>query len=814
MLIILSKIGRRQVLIRAVVLIGLTPHCVLAQAADNQGDAISEQSQNVEGHTGNLDDANAAASTTESQTPGSRPSENTALEEIVVSATRSGDTLNDTPISVSITSDAELRNTNITDVETLSARLANAQLAVTPTNTFLFIRGLGTGAVRSAEQSVGFFVDGVFLGRPQVALFDFLDVDQVEVLRGPQGAILGKNTVAGAVNVQTSPATREPEGYAEALTGNNGQRRVRGAISGPLSKTLSGRLAYSEVEEDGYLYNTTLDRTDVGRPGRTARGKLRWNPTQNQSYGISLQAASVNQTGDSFEISEASDELLTLYRLFDPETSTDITDNRTHTDNRNSGANIDGQDLIIDADWTPDFGRIRFLGSASRQDTLADFDTDISPVPLLTFPSDEKYRQQSAELRLDKFFGWGDITAGLYYLHSDLDLQVDINAFEAGLDALIAPLANSATDSNLGTLLGTLLGDLGSTLAGSGLFDPAQAAAGSSRHRLVQKQNTLSAFGSVRWYFGERWTLRVDGRLTRETKDGDQSINFEGLTGPVLGFALGEEEYELDAKRSETNFSPRVSLLADITPALSSYITVAQGFKSGGFNNLAAVAERAEFEDERSLTYEAGLRFNSIYRVSGEIGVFRTEFDNLQVASLDGTEFFVGNAARATTQGLELSSRWLIGYGFALFGTFGYTDAEYDEYENAPARASSDADSQDLSGEVLQRAPKYSGSMQLDFTSVLPKLRLPVVLGAVAEGASAQFLAIDLDPIDSQPSYLRYNAFAGISDPSGKLTLKLIGRNLSDEIVRREAGDVALVGAHFVGVYPPRSLAVELGYRF
>lgn len=737
-----------------------------------------------------------------------------ALEEVIVTATRSGDTLADTPISVTITADTELRETNITDLETLSDRLPNAQLAITPTNTFLFVRGLGTGSVRSAEQSVGFFVDGVFLGRPQVALFDFLDLEQVEILRGPQGAVLGKNTVAGAVNVQTAPATLETEGYIEHLRGERGQRRTRGALSGALTDNLAGRLALSDVDEDGFLFNTTQERTDLARPGRSGRAKLSWTPTEAQRYAFTWQAASIRQAGDSFELSQADDDTLSLYRRFDPETRADVTDNLTHTDNTRSGADIRGRDLILDADWETPFGQLSFLGSRSRQDTVADFDVDISPVPFLTFPSDEEYRQRSAELRFNRLFSWGDVSTGLYYFRSDLDLLVNINVFEAGLDAVLGPLANNTTGLDTGTTLGALVTAAGTLANAGGADDPDGAAAGTSRHQLIQRQETQSAFASLRWDFWSIWTLRLDGRYTEETKKGDLTLEHQGTTGPLLGDALGEEEYELRAERREYNFSPRISLLADIAPRLTGYVTAARGFKSGGFNNLAAVPERAEFDEENSTTLEAGLRLSETGSFSGELGLFHSDFRNLQVAALDGTEFFVGNAARANTQGLELSGRWRIGYGFSLAFALGYLDAEYERYENAPARADSDEDSQDLSGRVLQRAPKYSGSVQLGFEAILPKVGLPVALGVVAEGASEQFLNVDLDPIDSQSGFVRYNAFADLSGPDGRWSLRCIGRNLTDEIVLRESGDVAVVGAHFAGVFPPRSISAEIGYRF
>lgn len=731
-----------------------------------------------------------------------------ALDSVVVTATRSKDPIAKTPISVVVTRDQQLRETNIKSIESLSARLPNAQLALTPTNTFLFVRGLGTGGVRSAEQSVGIFVDNVFLGRPQAALFDFLDVEQVELLRGPQGALLGKNTVAGALNIKTAAVSREPEGYVEALGGSDGQRRIRGAYSAALSKTLAGRIAYSETDDDGTLFNTTQQRRDLARPGRAGRAKLQWLPIDGLDIGLSVQSARLRQTGDSFELSRASQQTLAIYRRYDPETTVDINDGKTHTDHQQSGALIEGDDLIFSAKLALDAGDVQFTGSASRQDTAADFDLDVSPVPLLSFPSIEGYRQRSAELRYNRPVSWGQITLGSYYFQSDLDLLVDINLFADGTDGFAAPLVDEATGLPVAGLasqtLGTLLGVAGVAPIGSG----------QSRHHLVQQQKSYAGFGVLRWDVVERLRLQLDGRLTREIKRGNQSIVFNGSSGRLIGEALGEEEYTLLATRSETDFSPRVSALFQINAPLSSYLTLAQGFKSGGFNNLAAVPERAEFKGEQSFTTEAGVRLKSTHGISGAVTVFRTRFKNLQVAALDGTEFFVGNAARARTQGVELSARWRSSFGLGVGTELGYLDAKYDRYQGAPAVAGSNQNSQDLSGRTLQRAPKFSGSVQVDYLTLLPFVRLPAALGVVAEGASHQFLNIDLDPIDAQGSTVRYNAYAAISDRSQAFSLRLIGRNLTNDVVRREAADIAVVGAHSVGLFPPRSVAAELGYRF
>lgn len=741
------------------------------------------------------------------------------FDAVVISATPTADTLSQTPISVSVTTDTELRETNVTDLENLSDRLPNAQLALTPTNTFLFVRGLGTGSVRSAEQSVGFFVDGVYLGRPQVALFDFLDLDQVELLRGPQGAILGKNTVAGAVNVRTASANPYLEGYAEFLGGDDDRRRGRAALSGPITDTLAGRVAFSETREDGHLFNTTKDRFDLARPGQGGRGKLQWTPNDLIYTELTVQAAKILQNGDSFELSQASEQTLQLFRQFDPETSADITDSTTHTDHPDSGARIDGSDVIGRVEWTPDFGSFRVLASTSEQDVVADLDLDISPAPFLNLPSVESYRQCSLELRFDRETPWGDYSVGVFGFRSDLDLAVDIVVFDQGGAAFAAPVLNSMAPGS-GDAAMAAIGALGPALGVAEVDDLVSVDRGASLHRLIQQQTTYSVFGSTRWYLDDIWTVRLDARWTRETKAGNQVLQHEGPTGQALGEVLGEEEYTLNAERTETDVSPRLSVLAEITPALSSYVTVARGFKSGGFNNLAAVPERAEFQEENSETYEAGLRLQTGFGVSGSLGLFHTEFDNLQVAALDGTEFFVGNAAAATTQGAELSARWDSTFGAYVAADLGYLRARYDDYVGAPARADQSSGpgepppSQDLSGRVLQRAPRWSGSLQVGAVAPLPWLDWPVGIGAVAEGASHQFLNIDLDPIDAQPGYVRYNAFAGLAGPKQRFSVRLIGRNLTDEVVRREAADVAVVGAHQVGLFPPRSVSLEAGYRF
>lgn len=735
------------------------------------------------------------------------------LAPVVVTATKEKTPLATVAGSVAVVKDEELRATNITDLEALSDALPNTSFDVTPTNSYLFIRGLGTGEVRSAEQSVGLFVDGIYFGRPQLALFDFLDLEQVEVLRGPQGALLGKNTIAGAINLKSAAATFEPAGYLEALNGSDDNRRLRGAISGPLGGDFAGRIAFSEVRDGGTLDNTTLGRTDLARPGRGARAKLVWQP-EDSDWRVSLSAntARIRQQGDGFKLVAATPETLALYRRFDAQTEANPTRYRTATDNADSRGHIDGEDFGLSVETKLGGTRLQLIGGSSRQRTLADFDADFGPAPILTFPSVETYRQSSIELRSDTKVGWGSLRAGYYRFDSQLDLAVDIRALPQGLAAVAVPLATA----DLGGAAAPFTALLQGLVAGSA---PDDALTDTSRHRLDQQQQTDSLFGSVEWQLTPRATLRADGRYTRERKRGLLSLSYE-KTGVIFQGFLGESPYNVDRTRLETDFSPRLSALFKFQPRLTGFLTYGQGFKSGGFNNIAPTGDQVEFDAERSQSFEFGARWRPRgLRLQAEVTAFKTSFDDLQVAVFNGTSFFVDNAARARSQGVELSGKYLPFRNLAFTAAAAYLDARYLSFANAPAPAGSTDPTedpvQDLSGRPLVRAPNFSGSFGTQLDLLIPGTQIPLVLGATVQGMTKTFINIDLDEIDTQEAFARSNAFLVLASPDRRWRLSFVGRNLSGEVVRRESADVPIfTGSHFGSLDAPRTLSAELGYRF
>lgn len=190
-------------------------------------------------------------------------SQDLALEEIIVTATKRAEGLQEVPISISVMSGEDIDAKGLTKMEDLSAYMPNVHVAEASGGTQLFIRGIGSGVNYGFEQSVGTFVDGVYFGRGRSARGKFLDLERVEVLKGPQSTLFGKNTIAGAINITTAQPTDEFEGYVSAgYTTELEAKTLTTVISGPISDTIRGRLAIRSYEDEGYVKNLTESGVD------------------------------------------------------------------------------------------------------------------------------------------------------------------------------------------------------------------------------------------------------------------------------------------------------------------------------------------------------------------------------------------------------------------------------------------------------------------------------------------------------------------------------------------------------------------------
>jgi outer membrane receptor protein involved in Fe transport len=330
-----------------------------------------------------------------------------------------------------------------------------------------------------------------------------------------------------------------------------------------------------------------------------------------------------------------------------------------------------------------------------------------------------------------------------------------------------------------------------------------------SRKAFRQQATSLALFAQAGWQLAPRWELTTGLRWTRERKALRMQQSFED-SGLLFRQFLDEEPYTADTQREEDDWSPRLVLQYRPTADATLYLLAARGFKSGGYNDLASSAERLEFDAERATTLEGG--FKTLWfsrRLSLNLNLFESRVRNLQVNAFDGTSFYVQNAASARLRGAELETRWLLGRGWSAQGSLGWLDARYLSFPNAPSRADQQADSQDLGGKRLSRAPPASCALGLEYYAAL---RAGWSWRAAADVLHRErsFLSLDNDPADAQPAVTTYNAQLSLSSASG-WALSLEGRNLSDEKVRNAATDVSLFsGNHWAELDPPRRWSLTL----
>lgn len=746
------------------------------------------------------------------------------IEEVIVTSQKRAENIRDVPISVSALDGEALKANNVANMNDLSLYTPNVKFQVTPNSTFINIRGLGTGENRGFEQSVGLVIDGVYYGRGDYMLGGTLDMARIEVLRGPQGTLFGKNTIAGALNIATGQPEDEFSGDVDAMTGDFNHQRYRGAITGPITDTLSWRFAFQEERRDGYIFNTFSDEEHADLNNQMARAKLRWAPSSSFDATLGFDINKLSQKGDGYQISHVVGDHLEVYQQADPEADADGTNFRASSDHPLAGGTRDIAGTTLNMNWDLADYTLTSITGYSGMDVEQNVDADFSAHRFLFLGYEDTYKQFSQELRLTSPPGDVEFVAGLYYFRSDFVVNTSIEEYAEGAPPFL--IAFGGAPAGLGAIFAPPLGTIVGGITGP-LVDDA------SRKFFDQTTTAWSGFGQATWYVTDDLALIGGLRYGVEQKDVTMSLTFDN-GGLLFGQILGEEPYDIPHQsREETDFSPKVSAKYDFNDDINMYATYAEGFKSGGFNAQAPTANDIEFEPENATTIELGSKMRLLDgAMTLNVGLFRTNFDNLQVTIFNGTQFVVGNAATAITQGLEFDGMWLPAENLMVTFSGGYTDAFYDSYADGPCWADGDGAAgpnprertedngtadpsddqcfQDLSGQPLSRAPKWNGSLGFDFGIPVPNVNWRLITGINFLYQSDTFLNLDNDPVDLQRAYTQVNAKIGIAGRDEDWSLTLHGRNLTDEVVFMEAADVPLLeGDHFSRQDLPRTIGAE-----
>jgi outer membrane receptor protein involved in Fe transport len=765
-----------------------------------------------------------------------------ALEEIIVTAQKRAQSLQDVPVSVNVVSGENITENSIQNLDELSGIVPNLTITEGSQSTNIFIRGLGSGINQGFEQSVGMFIDGIYAGRDRQFRAPFLDVENVEVLRGPQGTLFGKNTIAGALNITTAKPTEEFE--ARATTTYEPERNeytLEAVVSGPLSDDLGGRLALRQSEGDGYLDNTYSGREESSHVETVIRGTVVWDATEDLTLTAKLETGRYDVGGESNSLDQTGP-WAPLFTDIDPDF--DLNDPYSRSTNLVESSYNDNDSFTLTVDWQLGEYTLTAITGYSAYEYSDVQDVDFTPLEMLSQFQDQEFEQWSQEIRLTSPLGESfDFIAGVYWQTSTLEHHKRLASYLGSLQ----PALPAGPGGVFGGQYGILPSPLGGGLSGAIYTGAATNLRNSRVSDFEQDSDTVAVFAQGNWHISEQLHLTMGLRYTQERKEAERELYLSEYDSEVpfnpahplyptlltiQGGVFGAFAHEIEDDRTASDLSPSLKLAYDLNDETMIYASVSKAFKSGGFDEagtsgddpgefVGQVAAPFDYEEEEALAFELGAKLRLLDGAATlNLAAFETRYEDLQVSAFIGDKFLVGNAAEATTRGLELDGNWRLTEGLTLSASMAYLDATYDSFENASctyaqvAAFGGQGCTQDLSGESLAYAPEWSASVNLNHvTSLGETLELRSNLGLAY--TDEQYLAQDLDSATLEDSYVLTNARIALSDMSDRWELALVGKNLTDEEVRTFANDVPLMaGAIFAYRLPPRSVAVQFSIRY
>ena len=611
-------------------------------------------------------------------------------QTVVVTARRVEEAAQDVPIPVSVVSGALIAEAGAFNVNRLKELLPTVQFYSTnPRNSSINIRGLGApfGLTNDGiEPGVGLYIDGVFYARPAAATLDFLDVERIEVLRGPQGTLFGKNTTAGAINVTTRRPSFTAGTDFELNYGSLGFVQAKASITGPFGPKLAGRLSFSGTQRDGNLLNTTTqdETNDLNNLG--VRGQVLYAPSDRIAVTLALDHTRQRPKGYTQVVAGVAPTLRApnrqfaqiaadlkytppSYNAFDRQTDVD-TPMRSYQD-------LGGTALTFD--WKVGPGRLNSTTGWRYWDWKPSNDRDFIGLPVTTISAAPSTQSQwTQEVRYA-----GDISprvnvvGGAFFFHQALDSDPSFKQEQGAAAArfLLAPSANAATP---------------------GLLD------GYGFDQYLKFRNVSAAlFGQVAWSVTDRLRLLPGLRYNYDQKDVDFDQQVYGglqTTDPAL-IALqrsifAPQAYSADV--DDTNLSGQMTVAYQVASNVNAYATYATGFKSVGLNLnglptdafdqpvLSAATVRPE--DVRHI--EVGLKTEPRPGITANLTVYDTEIEDFQAqvvnASVGVLRGYLANAEKARVRGAELDSTARLGRNLSLYGAVAYADGIYVSFPDAP----------------------------------------------------------------------------------------------------------------------------------
>lgn len=684
------------------------------------------------------------------------------LGTVTVTARKVEESLQNTPVSVTAVTGDDLEAKeidNTADLGRLAPNLVITQGQGVSGNASAgayFIRGIGQiDFLLNTDPGVGVYVDGVYLARSMGSLLDLIELDRVEVLRGPQGTLFGRNTIGGAVNLVSRAPTDEFEANAKATFGSFERQEVQASINGAITDGLFGRFTALYRDREGWVDRVTDGSTLGAEETLALRGALRFEPTEALTLDLAVDYAETDGTSAAFNTVEVNETALFAGfhngaligppcvpppgaandpRCFNAQYVAQDLYEEQGTDPSNTELEAFGVSFIGEYEFNDSFS-IKSITGYRETTALGNRDGDHTPILIQNTRDTWDHEQFSQEI---EFLGDGmldgqlDWILGLYYFQEEGEnlnfVTLPTVAFQSG---------GSVDNDNV-------------------------AVFGQATYRLTDK---LSLTGGLRW----------TDETKRFTPDQVVLADPTGLfpPGSVPGFPItSSDEFSVDFEE----VTPMVNLSYQWTDGLMTYVTYSEGFKSGGFTQriFPPLPEPPPFDPEFVESIEAGFKFeheSGRFRLNG--AAFTTDYSDLQVLVLVGVQPLTSNAAGAEIQGFELEFEALPIADLLITGSLGYVDAEYTELEdNVRALGISEAN-------AFAQVPEWTGSLSASYAfdlgggELLPRIDVSYQSESFMDAVNTLSL--------KQDAYALLNASLSYRPNDAPWEVKVFGKNLTDE---------------------------------
>lgn len=685
------------------------------------------------------------------------------LEEIIVTARRSEERLQDAPVAVTALSAETLERLGAGDLGDLQASVPNLTLHEgDASNAVVYIRGVGQiDSLAFADPGVGIYLDDVYLGRAQGAFLDVFDTERVEVLRGPQGTLYGRNTIGGAVKFVSRQPDDRVEGSLEATIGSDQRRDVKAALRGPLvPEKLAASAAVAYLSRDGYATNSVDGRDDGDQD--TLAWRLALAATPSDAWTVTLSADGSDDRPDNSRTPARATAVFGVAPNADP--------------------------FRIDADFN-DRNRLSVRGLAA---TIGFDANDHVSVKSIT-----AYRTMSYDTHLDL-----DATAqaifGVYVDEDQKQFSQELQANVTGdrFDGVLGLYYFREHDETISGLYGPVI----SLVTGS-LND--------------QTNRSYAAYGQGSYHLTDALSLTGGLRYTYEEKDFRRTQEFFAANATLpIRLGAGALVTNVDTGDDWASLSPKLGIDYRVDDDLMTYASMARGFKSGGFDGRSNTPLQAvPYDPETMWSYEVGVK-NRLWdgRMNLNLAAFYNDYKDLQLSSFvadtnGGFAALFTNAGQATTKGVEAELMARLSADLTLNLTGAWLDAQYDEYIGPGG-----ADIAHLRTPV--NAPEWSGRLGLNWQRQIGDAGRLLVDGDIAL-RSKTYPTVSSSEVLAQGGYALINAQVAFVTDDDHWTASLAVRNLTDKRYVSHGFDLSDSLGYQLAYYgAPRTWSLGLKYRY